>query len=152
VDILTPLSRLTSLVLSGAAEPAGGVTQLATGLRQLSDLVALHLWRCRWVTDLAPLTQLTSLQNIDIDGTSVTDLAPLAGLPRLRWLYIGSTDHVLDLSPLRDLPELADLWIADPAPEIDLTPLRGRRTTVHLARKIKLADTARPDSVRIKRF
>lgn len=151
-DILTPLSRLERLFLMGAVEPAGGVAQLVGRLSHLSDLTGLHLYSCRWVTNLKPLTQLTSLQRIDIDDTSVTDLAPLAELTRLQWLYIGHTDHVLDLTPLSNLPELADLLIADPAPGIDLTPLRGKRMTVHLPRKVELAGTARPDGVRIKRF
>lgn len=152
VDILTPLPRLKRLALTRVAEPAGGVRQLAGSLRQMGDLTALHLWGCRWVADLEALTQLTSLQHIDIDDTSVADLTPLAELSRLQSLYIGNTDHVLDLTPLGNLPELVDLWIMDPAPGIDLTPLRGKRMTVHLSRKIKLADTARPDGVRIKRF
>jgi len=152
VDTLAPLARLQNLNLTGAAPPAGGLPQLAGQLSHLSHLTDLRVWECRWVTDLEPLTQLTSLQQIDIDNTAVTDLTPLASLPRLQWLYIGNTDHVLDLTPLSDLPELADLYIAAPAPGIDLTPLQGKRMTVHLSRHVELANPTRPEGLRIKRF
>lgn len=151
-DILTTLSHLSFLNLARAPKPAGGLRQLVGQISQLNSLAALHLWQCRWVTDLEPLTQFPSLTHLDIDNTSATDLTPLSDLPRLEWLYIGTTEHILDLTPLRDLPELKDLYIADPAPGIDLTPLRGTRTTVHLSRKIKLDDTASPNDVRMKRF
>ena len=38
------------------------------------------------VSDLAPLARLSALQSLDIDGTQVSDLAPLAGLSALRML------------------------------------------------------------------
>lgn len=151
MDILAPLSHLARLNLTDAAEPAGGLRRLVDQVSQVS-LTKLDLWRCRWVTDLEPLRRLPSLAHLDIEETPVADLTPLSGLTRLRWLYMGSTEHVLDLTPLGNLPELKDLWIASPAPGIDLTPLRGKRTTVHLSRNIKLDDKARPDGVRIQRF
>jgi hypothetical protein len=129
-DILTPLARLESLIVSSAAEPTGGLSRLVGGLRQMNALTTLYLWGCTWVTDLAPLAELS----------------------RLRQLDIGGTDRVPDLTPLRDLSNLADLWIVDPMPGLDLTPLRGRRMTVHLPQTIKIADIARPDGIRIKRF
>ncbi len=151
-DVNFHLPHLSILNTPRAAEPIGGFRRLVDQLSQLSNFTELHVWRCRWVSDLEPLTQLPSLTSLDIDNTSVADLTPLAGLTRLRWLYIGDTEHVLDLSPLSNLPELKDLWIAAPAPGLDLTPLRGARTIVHVSKRIKLNDTARLDGVRIKRF
>lgn len=129
-DVLASLPRLETLVLPSAPEPAGGLSGLVRVLRQMDNLTDLYLWGCAWVTDLAPVAEISGL----------------------RRLNIGETSRVLDLTPLGNLPELADLWIGDPAPEIDLTPLGGKRMTVHLARAIKLADTAMPDGIRIKRF
>ncbi|MEU8235037.1 NACHT domain-containing protein [Actinoplanes sp. NPDC048967] len=149
--LLTPLAHLQRLDLTEATEPAGGLRPLVDQLSGTS-VTRLCLWRCRWVSDLAPLTRLPALTEIDIDDTAVTDLTPLAHLPRLRWLYLGNTGQIPDLTPLRALPELKDLWVADPAPGLDLTPLHGRRLTVHLSRKIKLDDAARPAGVRITRF
>ncbi|WP_431892453.1 NACHT domain-containing protein [Micromonospora haikouensis] len=151
VDILAPLSHLTGLTLAAAAEPAGGFSHLMGQLSQLG-LTNLNLWQCRWVTDIQLLSQLPSLTNLDIEGTSITDLTPLSSLAQLQWLYIGNTEHVLDLTPLGDLSELKDLLIGAPAPGIDLTPLRGKRITVHLSRNIKLEDTARLHGIRIRRF
>jgi hypothetical protein len=140
------------LGLAGAPEPAGGITQLADQLSHMDHLTHLYLYRCRWVTDLEPLTRLTSLQDISIDDTSVADLTPLTSLSRLKWLSIGKTDHLIDVTPLSDLPELANLYIAAPAPGIDLSPMQGKRMTVHLSRQLDLADIARPEGLRIKRF
>jgi hypothetical protein len=151
INILTRLS-LQWLGLVGAAEPEGGLIQLASRLSHLSRLRNLYLYTCPWVSDLEPLTQLTSLQYLSIDCTSVTDLAPLANLPRLRWLSIGGSDRTLDLTPLSGIPELADLYIAARTPGVDLTPLHGKHMTVHLSRQIELAEITRPKGLRIKRF
>jgi hypothetical protein len=152
LDILAPLSRLQWFTLTDAAEPTSGFDQLAGRLSELNHLTSLYLYECRWLSDLEPLTQVTSLRHIGIDDTSVIDLAPLASLPRLQWLYIGNTNHVLDLTPLSNLQELTDLSIVGPAPGIDLTPLQGKRMTVHLAPGVELANPARPEGIRIKRF
>lgn len=148
---LASLPNLLSLTLTNAAEPFGGFRRLVSHLSQLS-LKRLTLWDCRWVTDLEPLTQLPSLTDIDIENTSVTDLTPLSSLTHLQWLYMGDTEHVLDLTPLSNLPELRNVWIAHPAAGIDLTSLRGKRTIVHVSKKIDLGKTARHEAVRIKRF
>ncbi|GAA4606934.1 hypothetical protein BJY16_006075 [Actinoplanes octamycinicus] len=149
-DRLAGLTRLWSLVLSGAASPLGGLPGLVDRLGP--RLVRLSLWQCRWVTDLEPLTRLPALRTLEIDSTAVADLSPLARLTGLAWLYLGDTEHVLDLTPLSKLPALRDLWITSPAPGLDLTPLRGKRTEVHLSRKINLDGVARPEGLRIHRF
>jgi internalin A len=52
--------------------------------------------------DIAPLAGLTRLRIVIVSGTPVTDLAPLAGLTALQTLDISNTP-VTDLSPLRSL-------------------------------------------------
>ncbi|GFJ77351.1 hypothetical protein [Phytohabitans houttuyneae] len=89
---------------------------------------------------------------LSIDGASAGDLSPLAGLTRLQWLSIGNEEHQFDLTPLAGLTQLKTFWIAESAPGLDLTPLHGKRMTVHVSRKVKLADAVIPTGIRILRF
>ena len=148
--ILHRLAELESLGLHEPVAPIGGLDALVHELRSKKHLEGLHLYTAAWVTDAAPLARLATLRRLDIDATSIVDLTPLAELARLEWLYIGNRERVLDLGPLAALPRLVDLYIADSPPGLDLTPLRGRRTVVHVARKVELGP--RPDGVRLKRF
>ncbi|MEU5964530.1 NACHT domain-containing protein [Micromonospora parva] len=149
--MLAPLQNLTQLALYASEEPAGGIHELAVRFRQLK-VTYVSLGGCAWLTDLAALASIDTLTELVIEGTPVTDLSPLAGLPQLGWLSIGNHEHLFDLTPLAGLSELKDLWIYDSVPGLDLTPLQGKRMTVRLPRSVELADTARPDGVRIKRF
>jgi hypothetical protein len=74
-----------------------------------------------------------------LEYTSVADLGPLASLEDLEWLWIGNNEQSFDLSPLSDLPKLKEILVTAAAPGLDFAPLSGRRITVHLDRKIKLA-------------
>ncbi|RQX09363.1 NACHT domain-containing protein [Micromonospora inaquosa] len=149
--MLDSLQSLTQLALYSDEGPVGGIHELAVKLRQLNRVIYLSLSACTWLSDLAPLASIDTLTELVIDGTSVTDLSPLAGLSQLGWLSIGNSEHLFDLTPLVGLTELKGLWIMDSAPGLDLTPLRGKRMTVYLPRSVELADTAIPDGVRIKR-
>jgi len=71
--------------------------------------------------DLGPLRVLGSLKVLSIHGTSVSDLAPLRGLP-LTDLYAGFT-KVGDLSPIEGMP--LRLLAVQGSPVKSLTPLRG---------------------------
>ena len=73
------------------------------------------------VSDLAPLANLPALKWLDLDGTQVSDLAPLANLPALKWLELRGT-QVSDLAPLANLPALK--WLnLDDTQVSDLAPL-----------------------------
>ena len=54
------------------------------------------------VSDLTPLAALTSLQRLDLGGTRVSDVTPLAALASLQSLYLAGT-RVSDLTPLAAL-------------------------------------------------
>ena len=69
------MERLTSLDLSGC--------------EQLSD-------------DLSPLTALSSLQSLDLEGCQHGDLTPLAGLTSLQELILTSWEQLSDLSPMAE--------------------------------------------------
>eukprot|EP01051_Picozoa_sp_SAG22_P030645 SAG22_NODE_11995_length_460_cov_1.168975_1_plen_69_part_01 len=42
------------------------------------------------ITDLAPLSALTSLTGLGLDGNQITDLAPRKSLTKLRALYLDN--------------------------------------------------------------
>ena len=75
------------------------------------------------VSDLAPLAGLTGLQWLGLDGTGVSDLAPLAGLTGLETLFLNGTD-VSDLAPLAGLTGLETLDLGGTGVS-DLAPLAG---------------------------
>ena len=149
---LSPLTNLSTLSLHLPHEPPGGISQLTDQLHQLSNLENLYLSECAWLTDLATLASLDTLIDLSIDGVSASDLSPLAGLTRLQWLSIGNEEHPFDLTPLAGLTQLRVLWIADSAPGLDLAPLHGKHMTVHVPRRVKLADAVVPTGARIRRF
>ena len=79
------------------------------------------------VSDLTPLSHLTSLQRLSLDDTLVSDLTPLARLTSLQRLSLEETP-VSDLTPLARLTSLQHLWL-EGTQVSDLTPL-ARHTSL----------------------
>ncbi len=81
------------------------------------DLSGLH------GLDRLPLTitSMRDLRTLDLSGTNVTDVSPIAQLPALDALNLSRTD-VTDLSPLAKLPALSKLRLMD-SQVTDLSPL-----------------------------
>lgn len=77
------------------------------GLRELE----LHWTNIRAVSSVAPLAGLRALQGLNLRGSAVRDLAPLAKVPVVQ-LYIDQT-AVRDLKGLARHPTLEDLSAAD---------------------------------------
>ena len=79
---------------------------------------------------LEEIGQLAALESLDLRfPTRITDLAPLAGLPRLRVLRIESAGQISDFTPLLDLPALEVLQFEQCKQLFDLswiTPLKDR--------------------------
>ncbi len=80
------------------------------------------------VSDLSPLADLSNLQKLDLASTRVSDLSPLAGLTKLNTLIVAST-QVNDLSALAGLSilqtlELDNLELGDLTPLANLSNLR----------------------------
>ena len=73
------------------------------------------------VSDLVPLSSLRALRRLDLDGTGVSDLGPLSSLRALETLYLNETE-VSDLGPLLNLTALESLYL-DGTQVSDLTPL-----------------------------
>lgn len=75
------------------------------------------------VSDLTPIATLTRLEKLDLRCTDVVDLQPLAGMTALQSLFLEGTP-VADLTPLAGLPRLRDLWL-NGTQVTDLSPLAG---------------------------
>ena len=80
------------------------------------------------ITNLAPLSDLTSLTVLNLEGNEITDMGSLAGLTSLRRLYLRD-NAITDASPLSGLTSLTALdlgnnAIADASPLSGLTSLR----------------------------
>ena len=78
------------------------------------------------------ISTLTSLTELTLDDTQITDVAPLAKLTKLEKLGIQHT-QVKDASVLKPLKKLQTIYVAGtPADEdgVTLAPLRGNGTKV----------------------
>ena len=71
--------------------------------------------------DLAPLAELTALQNLSLADNAISDLGPLSGLVHLGSLQL-SNNRIRDLTPLQNLNALKTLYL-DGNPVEDLRPL-----------------------------
>ena len=76
----------------------------------MADLQALNIGGTQ-VRDIAPLAALTGLRSLNLQFLPVGDLGPLASLANLRNLNLGGTE-VQDLTPLAGLTQLRDLYLA----------------------------------------
>lgn len=74
------------------------------------------------LVDLAPLSRLTHLEMLELDGCAISDLPPLGNLSALRSLNIEENPELSDLSPLSSCKNLEKLNANDTA-VTDLSPL-----------------------------
>lgn len=88
------------------------VTQRALARADLSECETLHLWTAK-VHDLSPLRRAKRLAKVVLYQTSVTDLAPLAGLA-LRELHLYENPELRDPSPIGAIESLASLDLEVP--------------------------------------
>ncbi len=102
-------------------------------LTPISDLTSLHTLSLddTRITDLAPLAALTSLHTLKLILAHVSDISPLAGLSSLHTLTLGSR-QTSDLSPLAGLTSLHTLSLVLEKIS-DLSPLGGLKTIKRLS-------------------
>jgi hypothetical protein len=126
VQILNPccLPAIQALILKGQTLPEGW-RRLIGDVAPLSFLSGLqHLYlNGTGVSDISPLAGLSGLQYLDLLGTGVSDISPLAGLSGLQSLYLGGT-AVSDVSPLAGLSGLQHLDLVNTGVS-DVSPLAG---------------------------
>ena len=116
--------------------PLGTVSDLAplSGLTTLRSL----LLRSNNVTDISPLAGLTSLSDLRAGWNSISDLSALSGLTSLATLHL-QVNLIADVSPLADLPVLTDLRIYS-NPIRDHAPLANESLRYLDVRSTGLAD------------
>ncbi|MCV6593809.1 MAG: hypothetical protein OIF48_12710 [Silicimonas sp.] len=124
---LADLDTLVQLDLSGT---------VISDLAPVSGLTSLRILTLRdtLVEDLSPLEDLENLDILDLGGSWVRDLTPLAGLPKLGSLDIGRT-WVASLAPLSEIEKLD--WVnlagaqASDGSRPHLETLRARGVTLN---------------------
>lgn len=93
-----------------------------TDLTPLSKLQLSHLSVCdNRVSDISPLYNMKTLQDLDISNNPISDISGLAALTRLDTLNISST-LVTDLSPIAGM-SLRALWLYVVPQNMDFTVL-----------------------------
>ena len=111
------MARLTEL-----QAPNANISDL-TGLEHAINLRNLNLSRelvdGNWinsnsVSDLSPLSDLTSLTHLWLEGNAITDISPVTGLVNLVVLHLGG-NTITDISPVTGLVNLTKLvfWYND---------------------------------------
>ena len=87
-----------------------------TDIAPVANLVDLREFDISWgetgVTDISPLSGLTKLEWLNIEGQPVSDFSPLTSLMQINYLQIGHS-RLSDLSQLGDKPSLTYLQIND---------------------------------------
>ena len=125
-------AELREMILSVKMHRRDGMSFLyfanSVSLRQLPQEIGRLDWMT-WldlegtqVADLTPLAPLTRLEKLDLRGTPVKDLSPLKGMTGLRHLFLEGSG-VADLSPLVGMGRLRELWLNHTG-VTDLSPLK----------------------------
>ena len=113
------LERLTELDASGR-----GIVDL-TGIEYCTSLTVFYLGAGlmgnNQISDLTPLSSLTSLTELHLDNNQISDLMPLSSLTSLTWLGFDY-NQISDLMPLSSLTSLTSLDLGNNQIR-DLSPL-----------------------------
>jgi hypothetical protein len=107
VNDLTPLTELTAL--ESLSIPGAKIIDL-TPLRGARSLRTLALYSNKNLSNIAPLSGLEALVELDLNLTAVADLSPLAGLARLESLKLRHT-KVTSIEYILGLPALKSLYL-----------------------------------------
>ena len=82
------------------------------------------------ISDLTPLSRLTSLRHLNVAGCEISDICPLRTLRNLQILLLGY-NRISDITPLANLTHLTDLYL-DHNQIVDVRPLQGLIRLKHL--------------------
>ena len=100
-----------------------------TGLEFVTNLEVFHIYMTEaeanenLISDLSPLAGLTKLKFLRLSGKSISELSSLTRLINLEHLQVLTT-NISDLSPLAELSKLKELYLTH-TPVSDLLPLAG---------------------------
>ena len=124
-DCLGRCKKLRQLVIVG-----GTKFPSLSWLQSLPPLDSLRLENFKQITDLSPISTLTSLRAFGIEGSMwttqrVNSFRPITVLPRLEALFLANCRPVADgLEPLQRLTQLRFLEIAAFYPDSEFLKLR----------------------------
>ncbi len=115
------------------------LTTLSTSDRDIKDLTGMEhavnleeMWiEDAHISNLAPLAGLKKLRKLDTIKTDISDISPLAGLTNLTRLNLYGS-RVTDISPLRSLTKLTWLGFRYVDEISDYSPLAGLTNLKHL--------------------
>ena len=98
-------------------------------MERIDELVAKYMD----IRDLTGLQFATNATRLYVDGNSISDLSPLAGLINLKWLKLDDNHSSLsDISPLRGLINLIHLDLSRNLVS-DISPVRGLINLTYLS-------------------
>ncbi len=115
-----PITQAEMATLTRLAAPNKNIRDL-TGLEFATNLTALDLGGAfvggEWVnsneiSNLSPLSNLTSLERLYLDNNSISDVTPLSNLIRLIRLYLDS-NNISNVTPLSNLTSLERLVLGN---------------------------------------
>ena len=108
----------------------GGIADLS-GLRALTGLHYLEIWRVRGLRDLSPISALRELRMLFLQAMAkVEELPDLSECPALEEVVLDTMKGVTDFAPLARAPGLKAVAMYA-MPQVDpqnLAPLRGHPT------------------------
>ena len=137
----TPITRQELLNLMRLRVESPQLSNL-TGLEHATNLENLSLGGTGMVSDLTPISNLTSLKTLNAGSNQISDIRPLANLTNLAGLSLWSNE-IQDISPLANLTKLTYLNAGGNHIE-NLEPLTGliRLRTLGLSGNRVIADIA----------
>ena len=120
---LSPLAGLRSLRhlsldsqdmdLSALSGQLGGTRDLSL-LPAFTEMQYLQIWMVRGLSDLSPVADLRSLDELFLQALKhVTELPPLGRLTRLRRVHLQTMKGLQDLAPLLTAPALEEIVLLD---------------------------------------
>lgn len=95
----------------------------------LSQLTSFTMTRGS-IGDPASLARLTQAKSVSFYSTDITDLRPIANLPKLRTISLGGCRPELDVSPLAALPQRVDIRLSRGQEVQGLDAVRGRHRII----------------------
>ena len=124
---ISPLSGLNNL--ENLSLDVYKITDLSplSGLKNLKILLIEENFldlKTNNITNIFPLSRLTTLKTLRIWNAKITDISPLSGLTSLKDLELMNNGQINDISPLSDLINLENLSISL-LKVIDISPLSG---------------------------
>ncbi len=169
----TPIDSIEALSGLGALRwvdlSSTGIQDLA-GLTAHEDLNHLYVRHCARLVSLAPLAvcqnlstihclgspiadievvgTLERVRSLDLEGTAVTSIGPLADHPRLEWLDLRHLPQQIDLAPLCTLAQLRQVYLDAAEEPPDLRPLLEANPHVRVNVGFGRFDFELPPSIR----